>query len=283
MMMVLAGCMSVGKKAKPELEDIVYSNDTDFSCTFEGVLHDVILCVPDSTTDAPLVIMLHGEGMTAGTFKDETSFDGTAMPRGYGVAYVTGSRSLNDAAGGFGWDTGTDERNNKDAEFLEALAGYLQEKYRFDSSRTFAVGFSSGAFMAHRLAAESNAFAAVVSVAGKLPESIWEKRPSSLSVGVFQVTGEKDEAVPQRQNGTDKHTTDPPIEDVMEYYASADGASETVSEDIGKQSVLTKHTSVNTQKQVWELFIGGGGHSWYEEDLTGIDLNSLILDFLDTQ
>ena len=80
--------------------------------------------------------------------------------------------------------------------------------------------------MAHRLAMEAgDTFRAVVSVSGMMQPEVWEKRNKTNNVSFFQITGEKDDVVPKRSDGTAKYTTAPAIEDVMEYWAKSDGLS----------------------------------------------------------
>lgn len=73
--------------------------------------------------------------------------------------------------------------------------------------------------MTHRLALEaSDTFAAIVSVAGTMPESIWENRLEKCDISVLQITGEKDDVIPQNSNGSANYSKAPAIEEVMEYY-----------------------------------------------------------------
>ena len=134
--------------------------------------------------------------------------------------------------------------------------------------------------MIHRLAMEAgDVFSACVCVAGKMPLKIWEKRNKVNKVSFFQITGEKDEAVPQKANGSSGYSKDPAIEEVVEYWALSNGLYESGSEKAGEKGILTKYSAENKSAQVWNLFIKDGRHSWPEKSVTGIDLNSVILDF----
>ncbi len=251
-----------------------------FSCSFDGIRHNFILDLPEKTEGAPLVIMLPGYGNTAESFRDSVHFEREANPLGYAAAYVTGSRNLNDPVSAVGWNSGIGNEGNDDVGFLTALARYLQEEYSFDEKRTFAVGFSNGAFMAHRLAMEADStFSACVSVAGLMPEKIWNGRKDRNNISFFQITGEKDDAVPKNSDGSAVYAKDPAIEDVMAYWAGSNGLDLCESETAGKGSVLTKCRSGETPNQVWHLFVKNGRHSWPGADLNGIDTNSLILEF----
>ena len=122
---------------------------------------------------------------------------------------------------------------------------------------------------------------AVVSVAGMMPEEIWINRKEANDVGVFQITGEKDDVVPKNRDGSAKYSKAPAIEDVMDYWVKANGLEEAESSEIGKGSVFTKYAKEGKDKQVWNLFIKDGRHSWPDEKITGIDINALILEFLE--
>lgn len=201
---------------------------------------------------------------------------------GYAVVYVTGAPSPGDATSANGWNSGVGQSSNDDVGFLCGLVNYLCETYDFDSTRVYAVGFSNGAFMTHRLAIEANdTFAAVVSVAGMMPESVWEGRPSDCSVGVFQITGEKDDVVPKNSDGSANYSKAPAIEDVVAYYVDRNGLNVTDIDTVGKKSVLTKYKSFDSSKQVWNLWILDGRHSWPDEKITGVNMNQLILEYLE--
>lgn len=277
----LCGC---GGKTKQEyrLENVVQESDTKISCTFDGVGHSFLLDFPEKTEGAPLVLMLHGYGGTAEGFRSATRFEEEANTLGYAVVYVTGAKDSEDATASTGWNSGLRSTGNKDVEFLVALAKHLQEEYGVDKERTYAVGFSNGAFMTHRLAMEaSDTFSAVVSVAGKMPERIWENRNKKNDVSVLQITGEKDEAVPKYSDGTAKFAIDPAIEDVMEYWAESNGLEYENKVDVGPKATLTRYGNEEKKTKVWHLFIKDAHHSWYEEEISKVDTNGVILAFFE--
>ena len=279
-------CCSVREKAPPQLADITETVSGKYTCTFDGVKHDFIVDLPDVTENAPLVVMLHGYGDSAESFRTSTGFHKRANAEGYAVAYVTGACDPDDPASSAGWNSYSDGTGNRDVEFLTALADHLQEQYALDSSRTFAVGFSNGGFMTHRLAMEaSDTYAAVVSVSGMMQESVWKKRRSANNVGVFQLTGEKDDAVPKNSDGTAEHTKAPAIEDVMAYWAESNGLALSGTIGTGKGSLLRKYTGGDDSRQVWDIVIKDGRHSWCWEQnsVNGIDTTELILEFLETE
>lgn len=272
---VICGC--VKKREIVSLSDVTLIEDNKYSCTFEDVYHEFILCLPEETKGAPLVLMLHGAGESADIMKNNTAFDETAVPEGYAVCYVTGAVDQAATTPIKGWNAGTVPGENNDTGFLVSLASYLEEEYKLDKKHTFAVGFSYGAFMTYRLAVEApDIFEATVSVAGVMPMTIWEERAEKASVGIFQISGTNDDIIPRGEASA----IAPPIEDVISYWAEADGLELVSEETAGKSSTLTRYASGDGAPQVWHLLVDNGYHSWPNESITGIDTNALILEFL---
>ena len=284
----LSGCARGEAVPEETVENVALEKDNKYTCSFDGVQHDFIVDLPEKTEGAPLVMMLHGFGDSAEGMRNTVHFEEKANPLGYAVVYVTGTPDPNDARSAACWNSGISAgisaSDNRDVEFLCALARYLQDEYSLDKKRTFAVGFSNGAIMTHRLAMEApGTFAAAVSVAGKMRESIWEAKNEKNSVGFFQITGEKDELVPKHSDGSAKYTKEPAIEDVVDYWAVSNGLEQTGTREIGSGSELTVYTGGGSAKQVWSLFVKNAHHSWPVEQLNGFDANDIILEFLETQ
>ena len=279
----LTGC-GKGNTPRPQIEDMICVRDNRYTCTFEGVKHNLIIDLPESSENAPLVLMLHGYGNTAESFRTSVHFEEKANPLGYAVVYAEGSTVPGDRTSSTGWNSEELPDGSRDTEFLAALAGYLQDEYSLDRNSTFAVGFSNGAFMTHTLAMrKSDTFSACVSVAGIMQKNVWDSINSTASVGFFQITGEKDKAVPKHSDGTADHSKAPAIEDVMDYWADANGSALSDSITIGKGSVLSEYENKDTRRQVWHLIVKDGSHSWPAAQYNGFDAGDIILEFLETQ
>jgi poly(3-hydroxybutyrate) depolymerase len=279
---LLSGCVKK-ETEKLRLKNITPEGGSSFSCTFDGVKHDFILDMPDNTENAPLVVILHGYGDSAEGMRNGIHFEEAANPLGYTVVYVSGAASKKDKTAASGWNSADFSDDNKDTEFLTALAEYLQKKYSLDKNRTYAAGFSNGACMIHTLAEKSDGtYSAFACVAGYMQESIWNSRKSS-NVSFFQLTGENDDFVPKESDGTAETNPAPSIESVMEYRINSINADISESFELKGGSVLNKYKSPDTHDQVWELTVKGGSHSWYSEKYNGFDANELILEFFEAQ
>ena len=280
--LVFIRCVQAGNSSESVVE-VVHLDGNRFACTFDGIKHNFILDIPEKTENAPLVLMLPGYGNTAESFRSSVQFEKEANALGYAVVWITGARNPNDPLSSIGWNSGIGAEGNDDTVFLVSLAKYLQKEYSFDENRTFAAGFSNGAFMAHRLAMEAgDFFSACVSVAGMMPVKIWDARKDTNDVSFFQISGEKDDVIPKHSDGSADKSRDPAIEDVMAYWAESNVLDLCESERAENGTVLTKCRSDETSNQVWNLFIANGRHSWPNEKLNEIDANSLILDFFES-
>lgn len=276
-------CSCVTQSDK-KLKVIATEDENVFSCTFDGIKHEFILDLPDKPEGASLILMLHGYGNNASSFREMVHLEEQAKKRGYAVVYVTGASNPSDATSSQGWNSGIGNSSNDDVAFLCSLVAYLEESYGFDTKETYAVGFSNGAFMTYRLAVEaSDTFEAIVSVAGKMPKAIWDERSENNLISVFQITGEKDDVVPKVADQSANYSVDPAIESVIAYWVETNGLASETGETIGNDSYLIKYCNDHMSKMVWSLRIKDGRHSWPDENIHGFDTNKLILDFLDEQ
>lgn len=277
LLLSVMGCAQAAELTVEHLKENTYSS------SFDGVTHRFVLVLPEECEGAPLVVMLPGYGNTAESFRTTVHFEQDAGPRGYAVVYVTGARDPNNSISSVGWNSGIGAEGNDDVGFLTALTAWLQKEYGLDDRRTFAVGFSNGAFMVHRLAMEAgDTFSACVSVAGMMPAKIWQARNEVNAVSFFEIYGEKDDVVPKNSDGSAAYAKDPAIEEVMSYWAASNGLDRCETEEIGNGSVLTKCGGSQTAHQVWDLVIKNGRHSWPAPELNRIDANALILEFFQT-
>lgn len=83
-----------------------------------------------------------------------------------------------------------------DVGFITTLASQLQEKFSVPSSAVYVTGFSNGAFMAHRLAAEApNSVKAIAAASGTIG-TVSDKLLPESAVPVLLLHGKDDSTVP---------------------------------------------------------------------------------------
>ena len=274
-----SGCST----ARVSLKDISATGSDRYECTHKGVRHDFIIDFPEKVEGSPLVIMLPGAGGTAESFRLDTRFHETACTEGYTVVYVTGAPEPGDHTSPLAWNHEGRESGNDDTGFLKALVAFIHEVFHTDQERCFAAGFSNGAFMCHRLALEaSDTFSAVISVAGTMSENTWKNKPDICTTSLLQIAGERDDVIPKLSDRSAGYSAYPAIEDLISYYASANGLDSMTVREIGRNSTLTEYYSKDSERLVWFLYVTDGRHSWSAERVTGINTNKLIIDFLES-
>ena len=277
---MLAGVCSCAKAPRPQsqITDVVQTEDNTYECQFEGMTFKFLLFLPEKVDgNTPLILMMTGLNKNSSGFKQQTHMDETACPRGYAVCYVQPAQGN----GGLGWDCGIVDPQEVDSlDYLVNLVIYLQDEYGLSKTKAFAAGFSNGGFMAHRVAMEaSDTFLAVACVEGAMTDKIWDERADKTSIGMLEIYGTNDPAVPQ--NGMAAAFPYPLIEEVMEYWAQANGLSASGTEMLSDKAELTKYSAFMNKTQVWSVKIDGGEHVWPAEDTAGFNTNELILDFFD--
>ncbi len=264
-------------KLKPKTE-----GNNEYFCEYDGDVRKYLEYAPTDEAKA-ILIMLHGYGNVAESFRTETMMDEVANERGYVVVYVNGMANDNDKTSATGWNSGIGNSDRDDLGFLKTLASYMQDKYKLTREQTFAAGFSNGGFMMYRIAVEGkDCFAGVASVAGMMPEAMWDIKSEASDVSILQINGTKDDVVPMNSNGSAKYSKAPAIEDVMDYFATANLLTDMKKEKLSEKSELIKRYSEDAgtkSKQVWQVLIENGRHSWPEEASCGFNVNALILDF----
>ena len=279
---MLAGVCSCTKAPRPQsqITDVVQIEDNTYECQFEGLKFKFMLFLPEKTdSNTPLILMLTGWGMNVGNMQFQTKMDETACPRGYAVCYVQPGQGR----GQYGWDCGLGYPYEVDSlEYLVNLVIYLQDEYGLSQTKAFAAGFSNGGYMIHRVAMEApDTFLAVASIAGVMTVPVWDERVDKTSIGVLEFYGTYDNKVPQNGNGSAAESPYPAIEDVMEYWAQANGLGSVDTVALSDKAELTKYSAILNKTQVWSVKIEEGEHVWPSEETAGFNANELILDFFD--
>ena len=113
-----------------------------------------------------------------------------------------------------------------------------------------------------------------------MPDNVWNSKNSKNNFKFLQITGEKDDVVPKKSDGSASRAKDPAIEDVIDYYVSSNGLELSDTVEIGEGSVLNKYSKEGSDNAVWDLFVKDARHSWYTERVNGVDTNAVIIEFL---
>ena len=222
----------------------------------------------------PLVLMLHGAGGTSAWTRDETGWNATADRAGFVVAYPDGvpvdpTRPPSFLANPQVWNAGAGPglvlaRGHDDVAFLAALPDDLARRTPIDPRRVYVTGFSNGAAMAFRLAAElSDRIAAVAPVAGYCPVTLRPTRP----VPTLYVVGTEDPLVPL-EGGEVRAPWDgrvgqrPPVRAMLARWAELLGLPRVLTLRDERGGVRVEEYGAGAGVEFALVTVAGLGHHW---------------------
>ncbi|TFH49130.1 MAG: hypothetical protein E4H01_04910 [Lysobacterales bacterium] len=254
------------------------SYDVTMDGEFDGYERTYRVHVPaDYREDEPtaLVVVLHGAFSTSAEIEKRSGFSALGDREGFAVVYPDGIGIL-----GFlqHWNAGhccgkaaADEVDDVGfvANVIDDVKGYLN----IDSGRVYMVGFSNGAMLTHRFAAERpGMLAAVAPLAGAIGSRVdanspgWQMPAPNSSVPVIMFHGEDDQRIPYGDaGGTDTRGRDYATVDASSRFWWSNNDCESHRRE---QSPLFRGVTIDTwsdceQNAEVQLFtLGDWGHRW---------------------
>lgn len=239
-----------------------------YSLTSNGAARTFALHVPSAfqKNSGALVIVLHGSSGSGLKAEGNTGFSALSDQAGFTVVYPDG---LTNPGGQTDWAYFFNDFTD-DVAFLRQLIGVLQSNIGPAPKKIYVTGFSSGAFMAHRMGVEaSDLVAAIGPVEGALFSGANSQSvPSAIGpVSVIELHGDQDNTV--RYCGS---STDASQEDSFNYWSGSSANScstlDTSSALCDAQGNITAVVekdatgcSANTEVKFYKLI--GGDHEWY--------------------
>jgi polyhydroxybutyrate depolymerase len=180
----------------------------------------------------PVVLSFHGGGGWAAQQQDSTRLHELGEREGFIVVYPNGTGRFSDRL--LTWNAGSccayamKERVD-DVGFVAALLDDLGRRTPIDRSRVYATGFSNGAMMVHRLAAERpDLVAAIAPVGGSM---VLERSAPRASVPVMHIHSVDDPRALYDGGlgppfpGTDNRVMHPPVSESLERWRAANGCT----------------------------------------------------------
>lgn len=249
--------------------------------TAQGDRECVVYVPPgyDKARPVPVVIMLHGMGGTATNALRETGWSAKAEKETFLAVYPEATRPDMASPPSFGrnppaWNDGSGrfhaaERQIDDVAFIRAVIDRISADYSVDARRIFVAGFSNGASMAFRVAAElSERIAAVAPNAG----ACWTDSPRpARMISLCYVTGGADTLNPleggfprlafggKQQGGRPK----PAVQAVIDTWAQALDCAAAPRRDETVNGVRTRvYGPGRDGAEVMCVIVEGLGHHW---------------------
>jgi polyhydroxybutyrate depolymerase len=248
----------------------VQVGDYTGSMAFKGLNRTYLIHIPpsyDKTKSMPLVIALHGGGVSAEQMVEHTrgGFNTLSDREGFIVVYPYGINKK--------WNDGRKRNNIDDVGFISALIDQFAEEFNIDTNRVCVTGISNGAMMSYRLAIElSEKIAAIAAVAGNIPVNLSgdPKRPISILI----INGTEDPLMPWE--GGYVHFKELKLGEVLstaetvEYWVNHNKCSPApiISYEIDKDpqdgTRVRREAYGNCEEETEVILyaIEGGGHIW---------------------
>lgn len=151
-----------------------------------------------SSVPTPLVMLLHGLGVSGAQMEAIFELQPVAEERGFLYVHPDGTKN----PGGEPFWNATDACCNAydqpvdDSAYLEAIIEQVQATYNVDPKRVYLFGVSNGGFMSYRMACDhADKIAAIVSLAGATFFDATRCKPSQ-PVSVLEIHGTADGIIP---------------------------------------------------------------------------------------
>ncbi len=216
----------------------------------------------------PLVMVLHG-GLSNSDYAARMSgMNAKADRENFIAVYPNGSGEP--GAKALTWNAWNccgyaAEHRIDDAAFISAMIDKLAAEFPVNLKKVYASGFSNGAMMCHRIAAEiGDKIAAIAPVAGSLNA---ELSPGGAPVSVMIIHGRDDQHV-QIAGGVPARTfapsnrVDKPLEHAVSYWVKRNGCGLTAREEVRGKLHQRIYSGGKNSTEVAVCLIEGQGHSW---------------------
>lgn len=229
---------------------------------WQGGDREVLLEAPDGYRPGgapmPLVLVLHGAPSDPERARERSRLAPVAAEHGFLVAYPEGYLRR--------WRAHPDIDPVDDLGFLTALVDHLVDEWHAAPDRVYAAGYSNGAAMAYRLAAEAaDVFAAVAPVSGVLVEPPGPDEPAA-PVSVIGFVGQNDADVVDSGS----------LDTWRDHLGCAPGEPTTVDD---RERVTRIRASCPDGSEVVEYRLASTGHVWPNRDQHGLATSEVIWEF----
>lgn len=230
----------------------------ELDVAFDGDIRKVLLAGKADLPDAPIPLIINFHGYTDDPTKQEeySKMSEHAVANGYIVAYPTGTGLAPS------WNAGTccgvaSATNVDDVAFTSAIIDAVAQNACIDRAKVYAVGYSNGGFLAHRLACElSDKIAGVASVAGVM--GIDDCSPTR-AIPVLQIHGSSDLTV---SYGGNLLLGYPSVDQTMEDWAERHNCPEQEPEEFFNEGDSTCIRYQGCAAPLARCRVSGGGHTW---------------------
>ena len=242
----------------------------------------------DGSRAVPLVVLLHGIGVTSTLQEAYFRLKAESEARGFIYAYPDGTRG---PAGAFWNGAGCCQVSISlpvdDVGYLDSIIGYVRNHYRLDENRIFLTGHSNGSFMGTRYVCERSQVAAIANLSGgQYTDRLRCGIPAGGRTAVLHMHGTADEITPYFFS----HIPVLPsaLETVVNWtvrngcfpFPLPAGTVDLVSDLAGNETGKVRFACIGAPLDFWT--IAGGSHvpNMYQLGEAGRTLGANVMDWL---
>jgi polyhydroxybutyrate depolymerase len=241
--------------------------DTTLQIVSGGLQRTAAVYVPpsyDGVHPMPIVLVLHPLSATAGIMRDIVKVEPFADDPQHGFIALFPDGIM------MSWNAGeccSMDPKPDDVGFMHDLVATVAGRWRVDPARLYAMGYSNGAALAHRLACElPGGVTAFVSVAGALGREIRPTCSPPHATPVLAIHGTADEIVPYSDDSDliplASLVTFPSALSSDAFWANAEGCTPPAPPYFVQGDVSCARRACRDGATVGLCTVTGGGHQW---------------------
>ena len=250
--------------------------DITASITHDDLERGFLIHLPpgyEEDQPAPLLLVLHGAGMTGPEMMVLAQFNALADESGHIVVYPGGVNR--------GWNAEAADNGPDDLGFLAAVLDHMEANYAIDGERVHVVGYSNGGTMALRVGCTfSERFAGVVAVAANFSFATASACLDAEPLSTLIVLGTRDHAFPWQGYAAvvdGEFVSAFSAAQTMQFLATRNGCEEeiplaTVSlDDSPLRVVRDSYTGCDNDVEIALYALIDGEHGWPHQPVVTLD------------
>jgi polyhydroxybutyrate depolymerase len=251
---------------------IIAQTSTNTTITSGGIARTFRTYVPAVYTGQearPLVFQFHGSGGTSSSFQNLTNFRKVADTANF--ILITPQGTLFPQWGFTDWNAYVEDSNGvDDVLFVQDMLDTLSKKYKIDTTRIYASGWSAGGYFSQYLGWKmGNRIAAVGSVSGGMTDSTLLASKPPRPISLMEIHGTADANVPYN-GGTSFGQVLEPVDTVVQFWnnnaqinslpTETDMPNTNTTDGCTPKRLVWSNGKCGTEVQLIKII--GGGHGW---------------------